>query len=690
MDTKWKEFSHSLLTKIIVFMIVLFCFSNALTVFLTMVEVYNADFELAFEDSYYQSREYIAKTNNILSDLLLLKRYQSEEHILSGATVTKDEIKAKEDRLYRDFEYSRRYNHNLTDEENYEVFKEIYAEEISQIKDTIIQDDLENYNKVLQRINGYPGLVYYVRAGEQEFTNSSNNLQEDIQDFPAYLILAGQEQKMFPEEIKKSPYYHRLNNNIDQIKSQDAFYLAFAENHINKEISEWQEKKDLVLGNVYKLVGFLAVFLVAFIYLLIIIGRKPGEDKVHLNFVDKIYTDINIGMCFSLITLWFVIIVGIGFHSEVYQIIFPATFIIGALGLILVLSLVKHLKNRTFIKHSLTYSIFFKIFKFVKDVYNSGSTGVKVVLLAVGYPLLVVATFFMFPITLGVGAWLALRKVKEFNVIKEGVERIKEGDVHHKIDIPGDGELAKLASDINGIADGLNKAVANELKSERLKTELITNVSHDIRTPLTSIITYVDLLKQEEDQEKIREYLEIIDQKAQRLKTLTDDLFEASKASSGNIPVNFEKIDIISLITQGLGELNDKIQEAKLDFRINAPEEKVYVYADGKLLWRVIENLLANVFKYALMGSRVYIDIEVFETFIRLTIKNISAYELNISPDYLMERFTRGDEARTSQGSGLGLSIAKSLVELQKGSFKIEIDGDLFKAIVSIPKYKDK
>ena len=150
--------------------------------------------------------------------------------------------------------------HNLTDEENYEVFKEIYAEEISQIKDTIIQDDLENYNKVLQRINGYPGLVYYVRAGEQEFTNSSNNLQEDIQDFPAYLILAGQEQKMFPEEIKKSPYYHWLNNNIDQIKSQDAFYLAFTENHINKEISEWQEKKDLVLGNVYKLVGFWRYF----------------------------------------------------------------------------------------------------------------------------------------------------------------------------------------------------------------------------------------------------------------------------------------------------------------------------------------------------------------------------------------------------------------------------------------------
>ncbi|HWQ70980.1 MAG TPA: HAMP domain-containing sensor histidine kinase, partial [Desulfitobacteriaceae bacterium] len=312
--------------------------------------------------------------------------------------------------------------------------------------------------------------------------------------------------------------------------------------------------------------------------------------------------------------------------------------------------------------------------------------GVKVILIVIGYPLIVALTFFIFPLTIGAAAWLALKKVKEFNVLKEGVRRVRDGDLRHKADIPGKGEFAKLAAGLNSITDGLHKAVENEIKSERLKTELITNVSHDIRTPLTSIITYVDLLKNEKDQVKISEYLEIIDQKSQRLKVLTDDLFEAAKASSGNMTVNFEKIDIVSLITQGLGELDDKIQESGLEFKMVHPENKVYIKADGKLLWRAIENLLANIFKYALAGSRVYIDIIDSGPEAALIIKNISASELNISADELMERFIRGDKSRSSQGSGLGLSIAKSLIEIQKGSFKIAIDGDLFKAVIQMSK----
>src|SRR5690606_14540229 len=232
------------------------------------------------------------------------------------------------------------------------------------------------------------------------------------------------------------------------------------------------------------------------------------------------------------------------------------------------------------------------------------------------------------------------------------------------------------------------KAVDSELKSERLKTELITNVSHDIRNPLTSIITYVDLLKHEKDQAKTAEYIEVLDQKAYRMKMLTDDLFEASKASSGNIPVEFDKIDIVSLLTQGLGEVNDKIETMGLDMKLNYPDEKVYVTADGKLLWRSIENVLSNIFKYALERSRVYIDIEDLGNEIRISFKNISAYELNISADELMERFKRGDESRTSPGSGLGLSIAKNLIELQKGSFTIHVDGDLFKAMITLPKHR--
>ena len=296
----------------------------------------------------------------------------------------------------------------------------------------------------------------------------------------------------------------------------------------------------------------------------------------------------------------------------------------------------------------------------------------------------------MFPITIGVAAWFAFKKVKSFQAIKEGVEKIKDGDLHHRIDVEGKGEFARLAGNINSITDGLKKAVDSELKSERLKTELITNVSHDIRTPLTSIITYVDLLKNEKDPSKIEEYVDVLDQKSKRLKTLTDDLFEAAKASSGDIPVHLEKIDIVSLITQGLGEVNDKIEALNLEIKLNHPVGKVYMTADGRLLWRSIENMLSNIFKYTLKGSRVYIDIEDSGSEILVTFKNISAYELNISADELMERFKRGDESRFSEGSGLGLSIAKSLIELQKGKFHIQVDGDLFKSIIYMPKHTNE
>ena len=316
--------------------------------------------------------------------------------------------------------------------------------------------------------------------------------------------------------------------------------------------------------------------------------------------------------------------------EHINQLIILITFPIATAGLVLVLSLLKHLKNRTFFKHSLIYRILYHIVVFIKNVYDSGSIGVKTVLIVIGYPLLIAATFFMFPITIGVAAWFAFKKVKSFKAIQEGVDRIKDGDLHHRIEVAGKGEFSKLASNINSISEGLEKAVESELKSERLKTELITNVSHDIRTPLTSIITYVDLLKNERDPEKVEEYIEVLDQKSQRLKVLTDDLFDAAKASSGSMPVHLEEIDIVSLLTQGLGEVNDKIEASELEFKIRQPENKVFMKADGKLLWRSIENLLSNIFKYAMQGSRVYIDIEDIGNEVLITFKNISAYELNI------------------------------------------------------------
>jgi signal transduction histidine kinase len=246
-----------------------------------------------------------------------------------------------------------------------------------------------------------------------------------------------------------------------------------------------------------------------------------------------------------------------------------------------------------------------------------------------------------------------------------------------------------LARGVNAISDASGAAIQNELKAQRLKTDLISGVSHDIKTPLTSIITYVDLLKREgPDSPQAAEYIDVLDQKSQRLKKLTEDLFEAAKASSGSIPVRMETIDLLSLIRQGLGEMNEGILARRLDVILHFEAEKHYVCADGQLLWRIVENLLGNVQKYALEGSRVYIDLSEKRTagggMTLLEIKNISKDRLNIGAEELMERFTRGDASRATEGSGLGLAIAKDLARLQNGWFELKIDGDLFKAMLML------
>jgi len=690
LDIKWRNYSHAMVTKVIVFMIAILCFTSAITIVLNVL-LHKGDFRIVLEKSYYLGRDYLSDSSEVVRNLRRLENYQSEEYILSGGTLQEDQILSQENQLFREFGYnSKSFNPNLTTEENFQKFKEVYADRISQVKEDLIKQELHDYNSTLQRLGNYQGIIYYANNGEKELTNSSNKAKDYFKSHPSYIIFEGSKQEVFPAEIQENTHYYWITSSPYQIGQQDVMYIAFTEEYLNSRTAEWKENKIFTTNSLYQIAGFLLVLAIALIYLVLVIGRKPHEDQgVHFNSIDRIYNDFALGTCLLLIVLWVGAMVAVE-DLKIYELIFPITVLIATLGLRLVLSLVKHLKNKTFMKHTLIFNIFDKIFysvfKFIKDIYNTGSVAVKVVLIVIGYPIIVAITFFMFPITLGAAAWIAFKKVKEFNAIKEGVKQVKEGDIHYTINLSGDGEFAKLAADINSITDGLSKAVESETKSERLKAELITNVSHDIRTPLTSIITYVDLLKYETDQVKAKEYLEVLDQKSQRLKVLTEDLFEAAKASSGTIPVNFEKIDLVSLITQGLGELDDKLQESKLEFRLSHPTDKVYIQADGKLLWRAVENLLSNIFKYALAGSRVYIDIIDLGTGVTLIIKNISAYELNISSDELMERFKRGDESRSSQGSGLGLSIAKSLIEIQKGSFLIEIDGDLFKAIIQMTK----
>ncbi|MBX9975930.1 HAMP domain-containing sensor histidine kinase [Cytobacillus firmus] len=688
MDIKLKEYSHSVMTKIIVFIIAIVCFTGAIRAVVEVEVVNDGQLSSVLEDNYLESRAFVLENENLIGDLTrLLGEYKNEENISSGKTISQDEWRSVEENLYSEFRnQSRSYNPELSEEKNFKRFKEEYADTLSQEKDQLIREDLREFHLLLQNIEDSE-LMFYASDGTNVFKNSAKTEKEQFENYPSYMLFEEYKREFYPKETEENEHLHVITEQMDELNSGNTVvYVAFPEELLDLKTEEWQENKAIAGKNVYQLFGFMAGFILSFFYLVLIAGRKSFKDQeLHFHPADKLYNDINIVLFTILIVFWVALV------DEVFEntakMITSITIPFAALGLMLILSLVKHFKNRTLIRHTLIFTLIHKLVKFIGDVYQSGSVGVKTVLLVIGYPVLIALTFFMFPVTIGLAAWFAFKKIKTFNSIQSGVERIKEGNLHHRIEAGEKGEFSRLAANINSITDGLKKAVDNELKSERLKTELITNVSHDIRNPLTSIITYVDLLKFEKDPSKAEDYIEVLDQKSKRLKVLAEDLFEATKASSGNIPVHFEKIDVVSLITQGLGEVNDKIESLDLDIKLSYPREKVYITADGKLLWRSIENLLSNIFKYALKSSRVYISIEELGNEILITFKNISASELNISADELMERFKRGDESRSSQGSGLGLSIAKSLIEIQKGNFNIQIDGDLFKAIIYLPKH---
>ncbi len=291
-------------------------------------------------------------------------------------------------------------------------------------------------------------------------------------------------------------------------------------------------------------------------------------------------------------------------------------------------------------------------------------------------------------ISIVLGIVLVVRKVGKLAEIRAGIIQVRSGNLDYKINVSRDengpkSDLDAAADDINKISEAVNIAVQNEVKNQRLKTDLISNVSHDLKTPLTSMISYLDILEKEGlDSPDAPQHLAIVQEKTQRLKTLTEELFEAAKASSGNIPCEIADIDINALIDQSLAEMGDKLENKDLDIRKNIKTDNTLVRADGKLLYRVLENLLGNISKYALEGSRVYIDVKSHNGKTLMEIKNISKDELNISADELMERFTRGDSSRNSEGSGLGLAIAKDLTRNMGGIFNVDIDGDMFKASV--------
>ena len=439
----------------------------------------------------------------------------------------------------------------------------------------------------------------------------------------------------------------------------------------------------------------LAVCLFLFIFLLCAMGHKEGVDGIYQCWLNKIPLDLFLALLFALFFAWAAFLSDIWYIDFWYYILLA--FGTAALALTLILSVAGRAKAPGFFKNTIVYMVFAWIFRGLGRIPMVWRT------MLIWVCWCFVDLYFTFSNSyyydsLLPAFWVISRAVLTIVILylasslrllqKEG-QAIADGQTDYKGKpiprwLPA---LKKHEENLQSIQLGIQKAVDEQTRAERMKTELITNVSHDIKTPLTSIVNYVDLLEKEDIQpEKAKEYVDVLNRQAARLKKLTEDLVEASKASSGSLPVHLAPTDVNVLLSQLAGDYLEKLEDAQLEpiFR-PAPSQPV-IQADGQLLSRVLGNLFSNICKYAMPGTRVYFESAADENTVSLTFKNISKYELNIPAEELMARFVRGDCSRHTEGSGLGLSIAQSLTELQGGTFRLEIDGDLFKAVVTFPR----
>ncbi|MFD1737821.1 histidine kinase dimerization/phospho-acceptor domain-containing protein [Bacillus salitolerans] len=385
------------------------------------------------------------------------------------------------------------------------------------------------------------------------------------------------------------------------------------------------------------------------------------------------------------------ILEGIFYYLFWITVMFGLTWIQGAY-------LYPRTRDISFVKKDWRKAIVTRIFQSIGNMFLNRSVGIQMLLLFMIIFLFGLGAVFIaieeeviivyLPALLVVGIPLSIlivRRLGYFNRILLHASAAANGKLEPDLEVKGKSVLAKLAEDINKLKYGVKMSQNAQAKSERLKTELITNVSHDLRTPLTSIMTYTELLKNPElGADERSAYIEIIDRKSKRLKVLIDDLFEVSKMASGNMELVKEKVDIVQLLQQALAEYNESIQESSIQFRVSNPEKPVYAVVDGQKLWRVFENLIGNILKYSLENTRAYISIKEENRQVLITFKNISKYELSENNDELIERFKRGDEARHTDGSGLGLAIAKSIIDLHQATLDIDVDGDLFKVTITL------
>lgn len=584
----------------------------------------------------------------------------------------------------------------------------------------------EENRRYLQYTNefksGDSNFCYWYRIGEAWYTNQPDTKEGQEFDVEAVLMEAKTMGNYLIYDLVDKEFGTDINGMADyffgggnqMLWPADDMTLIIgidtelsAEDDIYEASREYEQLHPWIKVCTFSGLVSLMGWIISLVYLTLATGRRTGEEKIHLNTIDKIKTEILVAAFIFMMVELVILITKVNSEEwAVYGIIVASgtvSLVIDGLFLIFYLSMVRRMKAEMLWETSVACWLE----RGIRKVFARQKTTVRVLLLFAGHMavcfVLAVGAFYYQSMTALVvlllfsagECYMILRKAVEQYQIRLGVEKIRDGALSGKIDIEQlHGEEKSLAEAINNIGEGLLHAVDDSTKNERMKADLITNVSHDIKTPLTSIINYVNLMKLEKiDNERVQGYIKILDEKSQRLKQLTADLVEASKISSGNVKLDMQVIDLVELVYQTSGEFNEKFEQKELTIVTKLPKTAVLIRADGRQLYRVIENLYNNVAKYALEKTRVYVDIAYVEEKVVFSIKNVSEHSLareNSNAGDLTERFIRGDSSRTTEGSGLGLSIAKSLTVLMGGVFDIKVDGDLFKASITFPQYVDE
>lgn len=491
--------------------------------------------------------------------------------------------------------------------------------------------------------------------------------------------------------------------------------------------AEWETQKTQITGVLHRAIVLTCIALVLFVYLLFVTGRKPEDEDVHLVTIDRLPVEVNV-LCF-----WAVLGTAGGLNlalmgellngtNDMSILLVPSIlFFVAAFAfaLELTLSLVRVIKNRSFVQQcwsirfvrwcwrtavKLCESLWHGLGRlrriFARALFGNYKTR-NVVLLFTAYSAVLAffvavfggvgGSFFVFvfgTVWFLAAGYFLIKRITGFERIVDALRRLRAGDLSFKLTDMPEGVFAEMAEDINSLGDGMQAALQNEVRAERMKSELITNVSHDLKTPLTSILNYSDLLgKMDLTPEEANDYARIIYQKGLRLKNLTSDLFDISKVQSGAEQIISERLDACTLARQALAEQDKAVQESGLTVKAAIPERELPIWADGRKLSRVLENLIGNCVKYALKGTRVFLSVAEENGRAIIELKNTANYEMDFAADEITERFVRGDAARSTEGSGLGLAIAKSYTEACGGTFDVSVDGDQFKVRIGFPVY---